>query len=112
VIRYFNRSNHSLAVVLNDGTTGFVRSKGVLIVQNVQVSADLHSKVKKGFLVWMGGAPDVEELPPPTPVAKEPEKVSPVGREVASEDARESNRLSTTAVMDFEDVLEGLDLAP
>lgn len=109
MIRYFNRSSHSLAVMLNDGTTGFVRSKGILTVS--QISSDLHVKVKKGFLVKMGDS-SVPEETSSVPVASKPEKVSPVGREVASEDARESGKFSTTAVMDFEDVLEDLDIAP
>lgn len=111
--RYFNRSGHSLAVMLNDSSTAFVRSKGVLVVQNVQISADLHSKVKKGLLVRMGNSPEVKETKPAAPVAKTPEKESSVGREVASEDALDRQFSATKPVsVDFEDVFEDLEIAP
>ena len=53
MIRYFNRTNQSLSVALNDGGSGFVVSKGILSVKPSQVSADIMVKVKKKMLVRM-----------------------------------------------------------
>ncbi len=53
MIGFFNRTNQSISVSLRDGTTGFVVSKGVLQIEESQVSADILVKVKKRFLVRM-----------------------------------------------------------
>jgi hypothetical protein len=104
-VRFYNRSNHSLAVSLNDGTTGFVPSKDSIEVLGSQISADLLIKEKKGFLVRMsevkviarehefeGGSEE-----PSFPKQEEPTELKPA---------------SFPAARDLDDVLEDLDGTP
>lgn len=65
--RFFNKTTQSLAVALNTGSTGFVASKGVLEIPANEISADLRSKVKKGFLVHIP-PPIAEAVTVPVPV--------------------------------------------